>query len=214
MRGSRAVTRNLDEALNLAADDPQRQPKGKLAKFSYYIPDEVKKQVLAAADSSKVPAGERNKLYRALNRALNTYKEYIDPKVLARWAAAGDDAEQKFSFLKEWVKDPQFGQIKIRESEQQIDSAYKGTDWTWVTKGDLYTRFSGWTSKEGAAWAEKIMKGAGKPRPHPEKAHRKDPEMKIYKVLASVMEGARKENKKVSELNVSTNVFGISDIRL
>jgi hypothetical protein len=217
MVSPRSTTKNLAEALSRAAEDSPAsagaapasagaggpdldwKPEGPLSKYTYIIPDDLKAAVLKAADSSGVSVTHRNRLYAAMGRALEKYKQYIHPAILARWASCEDNQEHKFSFLQQWVKDPQFGQVKVNEIHRSSATTYKESQWMWVTKGDVYTKYSGWTSAEGKAWADKILAGASKVQRHPEKAHKNDDEMKIYRVLASVMEGIRKENQKVHE---------------
>jgi hypothetical protein len=113
--------------------------------------------------------------------------------VLAKWAAA-TDAEDKFSFLKEWVADPRFGRVTVTESRRQITTNHKSTDYGWYTRGDVYARYSGWASDEAKEYCEKLIKGAGRWEKHPEKQHRKDKTMRVYRMLKSVVEGIRKEN--------------------
>ena len=220
MVSPRSTTKNLDEALRTAAREDlpasagggtatadEWQPQGPLAKYAYHIPDDLKKAVLDAAESGGVSVPHRNRLYAAMGRALERYKDYIQPAILAKWAAAEDDQEAKFSFLQQWVKDPQFGQVKVLDIHRSTATTYKSSEWMWVTKGDVYTKYSGWTSAEGKAWADKILAGASKVQKHPEKAHKNDVEMKIYRVLSSVMEGIRKDNQKVHEHIMKERAF-------
>ncbi len=64
---------------------------------------------------------------------------------------------------------------------------YRDTQYSWVTKFDLYTRFSAYTSPDAKRFCDKQMQGA-KTRPHPNPQHKKDPDFTLYRILNTVLE--------------------------
>jgi hypothetical protein len=137
---------------------------------------------------------ERRKLYTALGRAMEKYSDEIPPAVICRYNS-DKESGNLFPFLQEWVKDPRFGCVTIKEEHTKITKNYTETQWGWYTRADLYTRWSGWTSQEGRDHAENMIKKAKTSIPNIDPAHKKDKKMKMYKLLKSAVEGGRTTNE-------------------
>ena len=194
--GEASATAAGEAPATVGADDGEEGQNGsRLRSYKYNISPKLKEQVLQAASSSDVPIKERNKLYAALNRAMENFKDDLDPRIIAKWAAASDAKEDgKFSFLQEWVSDPQFGRVSLSEIRIQKTKTYQDTQYVWMTRADLYTKYSGWTSQEGKEHAEYLMSCASHTKKHPEKKHAKKKHMRLYKILGSLLEGKKKSD--------------------
>lgn len=161
------------------------------SKAPYLVDPEVKDRVLKALEASDVDVKIRNKLYAAMGRALD--QPWIPGAVLARWAEDSKDRKRKFAFLQEWVQDTAFGKVVVEERHVVLASTYEEQQYGWFTKMDLMVKFQGFQHEEGRAYVEKVISGA-RTRPHPQWP--KDPEMKLYRVLHSLVVGQRSESKR------------------
>jgi len=103
-----------------------------LAKYTYDISPELAQLVQKATKASEVPDADRKRLYSAMNRAIEKFKDQIPGPVLARWAEDADKKET-FQFLKEWVADPSFGNIVVFERHYKSSSQFKSTEYGWYT---------------------------------------------------------------------------------
>jgi hypothetical protein len=157
----------------------------------YKIDEEEQNLIMEATNSSGVDIKTRNKLYAALNRALQ--KPTTPAHAIARWAEDSKEQKKKFKFLQEWVKDTTFGQMKIVERNVHGQDQYLDTQFAWVTRVDLMVHFRGFENPEGKAHVDKLIAGAKKSKFHP--LFPKDTDMKLHRVLGSLVDGVRASSR-------------------
>lgn len=87
-------------------------------KAPYKVDPELLKLVVDASCPGDVPVKERNKLYAALGRAAKM--EACPPAALARYTKDRQDPTNMFKLLKEWVLDPCWGKVQLREEHFRI----------------------------------------------------------------------------------------------
>ena len=160
--------------------------------------------VLKAKSSKDVPIKTRNKLYAALGRFLDK------PSVPAAVAKTWENAETKgphgkFELLQQWAKDTSGGTVKLTEKHNNLTDDYDDTEWSWMTKWDLYAAKKAFHVPELKAYCDKLIANA-KSKKHPDPKFKNDPDMKLYKILGSNVEGHKESSKRASEMVITANV--------
>ena len=109
----------------------------------------------------------------------------------------------KFKFLKEWVSDPSWGSMQLTEEHYRLGLQYRDTRYVWTTKIELHSKFHAWTVPEAKRYCDTLIDGA-KSKPHP--IHKKDNQFRLYRILATILEGSRDEAGSKTGVNVKGNV--------
>ena len=103
--------------------------------------------------------------------------------------------------LQEFVADPTCFSMKVTEQHIVQAMKYTKTEWVWLTGMDIKLSCKAYAWKEGAEYAEKLMKGSKATKKHP--LFPKDDSMKMYKVLKTLMEGFEKKAGTIGTIEVS-----------
>ena len=163
--------------------------------------ESLRQRVLQAASSADLDIPTRNHLYAALGRALRN--DQVPAEALARWAQAGEKRGQaKFNFLKEWCQDTTFGHLRVAEERVVAKEAYIDNQWMWVTRTDLLAKFG--TVPGGQEYVEKLLGAARATKPHP--MFPRDRDMRMHKVLSSLVEGVKNQNLQTRACRVESEV--------
>ena len=178
---------------------------GVLAKKPLYnISTEVRDLILAAASPGDIPKAERNKVYEGLRRLMTSHPDEVPAPVLARYNADKENGKI-FSFVKDWAKDLTFGTMVCHETHVMNNDKWAEQEYEWYTEQDLQLKWHVWEWPEGKQYCEDLIKGA-KSKPHIDPQHRKNPKMKLYRVLKSLAEGAKKSFNQQSGMTYSAEV--------
>ena len=147
----------------------------------------------------------RNKLYAAMKRIMSGVeagKHYVPGAVCARYAEAvkkgkSRTSQDMFFLLKEFVVDPTCLSIKFEERHVREWVKYSCQEYVWVTRTECIIRFQGHVWEPGRLHAEKVLSLSKSSKPHPMAP--KDPELRLFKILSSSIEGeAKKETSSQS----------------
>jgi len=152
---------------------------------------ELASSISSAASPGDVPVKDRNRLYAALNRAME--RPGVPGGVLASWAAAASEKDGKFLFLKKWIADPTFGFVKATEKQSSAKQTFNGGEYIWATRMDAQNMYA--NVEGGKEYAEKLVCNARQSKPHPD--FPKDKTMRMYRILAKLSDGFM--NKNTSE---------------
>ena len=128
----------------------------------------------------------------------------IKPEVVARYVedkASGDG--KLFWLLKEWVSDTTCANVTVAESHRYTERTYADKQYGTYTKLDMEIHFHADTNPAGRQRLEFLCKNSPT-MPHPDFPKRK--EMRLYKVLNSIMQGVRKTSDHETDLKSSAGV--------
>ena len=87
-------------------------------KAPYKIDPALVQQVVDASCPKDIDVKQRNKLYAAMGRAAQS--DAVPPTALARYTQDRQDPTKMFTLLQEWVKDPCWGTVQVREEHIRI----------------------------------------------------------------------------------------------
>ena len=151
----------------------------------YVIPEEVSVKILQASAYGDLDPKDRNTLHRQFNRLADTGK--MPTEAVARWAEAKKDRSglAQISFLKEWAKNPGFGQAVVRESQSASAESETTYLYKWVERQTLLLekRQVGLDEEAASAAVEAELKGAPW-RAHP--TFPKDKSRRLFRVFAGL----------------------------
>ena len=150
---------------------------------TYNITDDLLAVIRAATNSQDIPKKDRNKLFAAINR--NIDKPEVPAQVLARWTMDRKCHKTAFLFMKEWAEDTTFASCTVTEEHNRRIAAYTKTEFTWMTKYDIYKETHAYHDQGARSFADKIMEKA-LTKPHTNPAHRDDPDFLLYKVTTHI----------------------------
>lgn len=171
------------------------------ASNSYKVRAEDAAIVAAAASSADVPIMLRNKLYAALGRWLE--KPDVPPPVLARWAEDQNSASAKFLFLKEFVADPTWGQMKVLQRHEMSKDSYQHAEMMWATRLQVELQYKAHKSEANKAYVDKMLRKAQQ-KPHPE--FPKDKQMMLYRVMNFMVEGTKNNDHHSKGYEITSDV--------
>jgi len=149
---------------------------------------ELAAAISSAAAPGDIPVKDRNRLYAALNRSMD--RPGVPGGVLAAWAAAANEKDGKFLFLKKWIADPTFGFVKAFEKQSSAKQTFNGGEYVWATKMDAQNMYA--NVEGGKEYAEKLIANARQSKPHPD--FPKDKTMRMYRILAKLSDGFMNKN--------------------
>ena len=170
-------------------------PASRAKKDGYALPEELRQKIIAAVDSVDITVKERNMLHAALNRSLQ--RDDVPEDILGRWSEAQKVKNGKFDMLKEWAAlGCEWGRVSYRETKETDETTYNDKLYGWFTKMDLDMKYHSWEYPSGAAYVQQLIAGAKASQTHPD--FPRDKEMKMYKLLNSMVTGMRSSmsNKK------------------
>ena len=187
----------LAERTQIVASSPAADGLG------YKINPDDMEIIMSAGSSIDVPVKLRNKLYAALNRALQ--KPNVSDHVMARWSEDHNNATNKFTFLKEWCKDTDFGQVDVSESHIKKSEKSKEMTLGYYSQMDLELKYNVANNPSAAAFIQKIIKTA-KSIAHP--LFPKDKSMRMFQVLDNFTELRKDTDLHTKEAHMSGTVAG------
>jgi len=131
---------------------------------------------------------DRSRLYAALHRSME--RPGVPGGVLAAWAAAANEKDGKFLFLKKWIADPTFGFLRAFEKQSSAKETFNGGEYVWATRMDAQNMYA--NVEGGKEYAEKLIANARQSKPHPD--FPKDKTMRMYRILAKLSDGFKNKN--------------------